>query len=161
MSHGPSPRTRGNLHEAGFPDWLVGSIPAHAGKSLNQHEPGHQSRVHPRVRGEIITERSQDFLFAGPSPRTRGNRRQCHGKIVGSGSIPAHAGKSVKDVIISRLGRVHPRARGEIFVQVSVSQDYEGSIPAHAGKSARGLSRRRRYWVHPRARGEIRLEQAL
>ena len=93
---------------------------------------------------------------------------------MGSGLIPAHAGKTPAFVKTRFCSAAHPRSRGEnwFFLPSHLwtwgsspltrgkremqMTDLEGTglIPAHAGKTGRRQACRRRGWAHPRSRGE-------
>ena len=90
------------------------SIPAHAGKSIEGVGAVAAVWVHPRARGEIPTHAIVTPSMDGPSPRTRGNPGAAHREVEVSGSIPAHAGKSLRNQARDIIEEVHPRARGEI-----------------------------------------------
>ena len=151
-----------------------GLIPAHAGKTGYARCPLTISTAHPRSRGE----NHECFLPLrrawGSSPLTRG--KPCSGMPlgVGSGLIPAHAGKTGPAGGTHHCRTAHPRSRGENPRSRSWCSRCRGSspltrgklclrrcdckndglIPAHAGKTSqrwRGCGSRR---AHPRSRGE-------
>ena len=146
---GPSPRVRGSPSRADRLGYLLGSIPACAGKPPRRPGPG----ASPRVRG------SQDFL---------------NGTRPSLGSIPACAGKPDDVVTPESLDRVHPRVCGEAMLARCRSKcppgpsprvrgsrvvtpnpsTQAGSIPACAGKPCGPASPCGRRRVHPRVCGE-------
>ena len=110
----------------------------------------------------------------GSSPLTRGKLDVGRQSVIVSGLIPAHAGKTCRDLSRTSIRRAHPRSRGENVI-VSVLADTkrgsspltrgkpiptpptppaDGLIPAHAGKTRRNCLRRRTIRAHPRSRGE-------
>ena len=111
---GSSPLARGTLCEQG--DCVVKHrfIPACAGNSNSERCPNRNYTVHPRLRGELISNPTGLFINSGSSPLARGTlRRICEG-FAKDRFIPACAGNSE---IIRReeiLGTVHPRLRGEL-----------------------------------------------
>ena len=113
----------------------------------------------------------------GSSPLTRGKRPGCSSVAVGSGLIPAHAGKTEPRAGLQRSRRAHPRSRGENQALPSAlnpnygsspltrgklprfTSGWEGTglIPAHAGKTAASQEQDPKYSAHPRSRGENRM----
>ena len=113
-------------------------------------------------------------MYYGPSPRARGNPRGGGVGTIISGSIPACAGKPGRWSPRSPPSRVHPRVRGETYVDVCKTRWEQGpsprargnqthlvqhsagpgSIPACAGKPTTGRFRSASWRVHPRVRGE-------
>ena len=110
----------------------------------------------------------------GSFPLTRGKPVERDGGGRGVGLIPAHAGKTSKDVIGSPVLRAHPRSRGENQDENIVNLSKQGAspltrgkhmgverrgpgrgrIPAHAGKTSSWWRTSRRTSAHPRSRGE-------
>ena len=150
-------------------------IPAHAGNSPRPHSTAATMSDHPRACGELFASTMNGFCFAGSSPRMRGTPDQLGALRRRHRIIPAHAGNSSW-----RPGGVsgnpdHPRACGELGLQLERVAYHVGSsprmrgtllalgadlssnriIPAHAGNSpttpVRGQSRA----DHPRACGEL------
>ena len=116
-----------------------------------------------------------DLEFAaGSSPLTRGKQRIGLQAEEENGLIPAHAGKTARDVLGAALARAHPRSRGENdnlpactsgwegsspltrgkHVEVGHGPEGHGLIPAHAGKTYWANPVQRPCWAHPRSRGE-------
>ena len=92
--NGSSPLTRGKLELLARMTARGGLIPAHAGKTFTWKRADAPVPAHPRSRGENSwpAESAGDLL--GSSPLTRGKRGDARGLRVGSGLIPAHAGKT-------------------------------------------------------------------
>ena len=138
---GSSPLTRGKhvlLRTGGAGDRL---IPAHAGKThalRRQHEAG---PAHPRSRGENAVVRPLTSLSVGSSPLTRGKPGQLGVGADATGLIPAHAGKTLAGLAISRRVGAHPRSRGENAVNDPHSRTAYGSSPLTRGKR-RGCRRK-------------------
>mgnify|MGYP001040011607 CR=1 FL=1 len=171
---GRSPLTRGRrlgvLQRLGG----VGSIPAHAGKTAQRRDCSSRQRVDPRSRGEDGAWRHRAASGCGRSPLTRGRRQRTQVQQQRSGSIPAHAGKTVAQQRIRGVQQVDPRSRGEDLSSITRStiacgrspltrgrqrlggreDDPAGSIPAHAGKTSRSAPSRACPRVDPRSRGE-------
>ena len=69
---GPSPHMRGKRPLC-FPfDFLMRSIPAHAGETSPSKRPPGPSAVHPRTCGGNIEAKRAVLATAGPSPHMRG-----------------------------------------------------------------------------------------
>ena len=149
-------------------------IPAHAGNTPTSAPLPPMSPVHPRARGEYMSNITPEFAAAGSSPRTRGIRLRAPGSAMARWFIPAHAGNTCSWTAQRWKWTVHPRARGEYAVGRSLAESAGGSsprtrgirrqrhahadagrfIPAHAGNTSRSARSPRRTAVHPRARGE-------
>ena len=171
---GSSPLTRGKLVEMGGIKEAPGLIPAHAGKTWRSRTLAGNVRAHPRSRGENSVPFNFDVHALGSSPLTRGKPNTRIRKTLNSGLIPAHAGKTSKDVIGSPVLRAHPRSRGENagledrFDSSSGSSPLTrgkrfrcaddrldlGLIPAHAGKTRGHPGNSSHGQAHPRSRGE-------
>ena len=113
-------------------------------------------------------------MVIGSSPLTRGKRLDAHGRVLGTGLIPAHAGKTRPSSAPCWWGRAHPRSRGENIRHPSLTRQSAGSspltrgkllaqiaawlpdrlIPAHAGKTLLRARRAGSRSAHPRSRGE-------
>ena len=91
---GSSPLTRGKPEE--LQAWFEESrlIPAHAGKTTASPPASRTPAAHPRSRGENLSVVVQLPNSAGSSPLTRGKRSAEFWRVVASGLIPAHAGKT-------------------------------------------------------------------
>ena len=89
---GLSPRGRGNLLRGLLALGAARSIPAWAGKPRCPRGSGASPRVYPRVGGETPGSGRE----SGLSPRGRGNLDIFLPPVLGSGSIPAWAGKPDK-----------------------------------------------------------------
>ena len=171
---GSSPLTRGK--HAGYQPEQVAErlIPAHAGKTRRRPCPSARTRAHPRSRGENHGRRRDSERPGGSSPLTRGKPFPRAFSVVPNGLIPAHAGKTDNDAHARRVGRAHPRSRGENTWLLPRGQRARGSspltrgkpggtpvgqtpaglIPAHAGKTPSQRSRCTATQAHPRSRGE-------
>ena len=90
---GSSPLTRGKQPASVYLVFMVGLIPAHAGKTPRRRRGGWTSGAHPRSRGENTSE----LLLCWARERL----------------IPAHAGKTRRSRRIWRSSGAHPRSRGE------------------------------------------------
>ena len=92
---GSSPLTRGKRRVPSFQIFLVGLIPAHAGKTAKSSSQILFAWAHPRSRGENNGNRNTEFDKCGSSPLTRGKRRVPGFQVFLVGLIPAHAGKTI------------------------------------------------------------------
>ena len=191
---GSSPLTRGKLERRSRPHAPPGLIPAHAGKTQTIPRASRGHRAHPRSRGENPEggpvkmtggahprsrgENGEDVTMvirkAGSSPLTRGKPPPLGAVPLGTGLIPAHAGKTRRRSPLAPGRAAHPRSRGENLKQVALDVNKAGSspltrgkhdgqgavvadgglIPAHAGKTLSRRSRTGRATAHPRSRGE-------
>ena len=118
---------------------------------------------------------------SGSSPRVRGTRRGHEPVRSGVRFIPARAGNSPNSASVSLEVAVHPRACGELAVELDISiKDYGSSprvrgtldcshcrlirkrfIPARAGNSMAGSRKWLSNSVHPRACGELSYRSGL
>ena len=171
---GSSPLTRGKLRfrkSVRICGWL---IPAHAGKTSLSMRRIVSPWAHPRSRGENEPTDPARTPKPGSSPLTRGKHFLEGEGVIGSGLIPAHAGKTRTAASTPPGGRAHPRSRGENITDFMGWLSDMGSspltrgkldpvqgageatrlIPAHAGKTSRRRRRSRALRAHPRSRGE-------
>ena len=136
-SAGSSPLTRGKqefqlgLQERGR------LIPAHAGKTRSRVWSPSPSTAHPRSRGENVAGNHVLVDEAGSSPLTRGKRGAPRSLDLGTGLIPAHAGKTSGGLRRRAPTRAHPRSRGENFTRVAWATVGAGSSPLTRGKPTR------------------------
>ncbi len=153
-SAGSSPLTRGKrlLQRRNRLDERL--IPAHAGKTRRPWTRRRLTAAHPRSRGENQPRKTPGRPVLGSSPLTRGKRWWFGACRSGLRLIPAHAGKTLRQLApgelsngSSPLTRGKPVGRQSVIVSVRL-------IPAHAGKT--GSHRRTDRWcrAHPRSRGE-------
>ena len=88
------------------------------------------------------------------SPLTRGKHPAWILRVIASRLIPAHAGKTMSETMITVPSWAHPRSRGENAAGLPEPGAGHRLIPAHAGKTCRDPSRRPIHRAHPRSRGE-------
>ena len=69
--------------------------------------------AHPRSRGENGDEVDGPVGESGSSPLTRGKLDTVVRETNREGLIPAHAGKTVSEVMVNVPVQAHPRSRGE------------------------------------------------
>ena len=137
-SHGTSPRTRGKrLCLLRFRGWRR-NIPAHAGKTWQNIGGLVTKTEHPRARGENRRPRQRVLAASGTSPRTRGKRVLFPQTPAPVRNIPAHAGKTLPILVLSRFIWEHPRARGENRVPVILILMRCGTSPRTRGKLVNG-----------------------
>ena len=91
---GSSPLTRGKHGPLGPSRWVIGLIPAHAGKTRGTVFSPTGNGAHPRSRGENDLIRVAGYLSVGSSPLTRGKQVVTAYNTRTGGLIPAHAGKT-------------------------------------------------------------------
>ena len=145
---GLSPRSRGSRDELRADQRPPGSIPALAGKPVSRASMASSTRVYPRARGEAWTTAGGWRTTTGLSPRSRGSPAASVLQREGWGSIPALAGKPHCRDLLSRPGRVYPRARGEARAK-------RRSLTFPGGLSPRSRGSRRQRHVIPARRGSI------
>ena len=133
-SYGSSPLTRGKLVATSTGTAPSGLIPAHAGKTLGPGLLGCAAAAHPRSRGENRSDRLANWRSWGSSPLTRGKRLGCSSVAVGSGLIPAHAGKTGCPRRCGGGTWAHPRSRGENEMRFRPGWLVWGSSPLTRGK---------------------------
>ena len=113
MVGGSSPLTRGT-RLATHRRRLDGRfIPAHAGNTVTRYLLQIEPTVHPRSRGEQLSEGGHAAFTLGSSPLTRGTQRESARKAALRRFIPAHAGNTPQQVGHWSIPSVHPRSRGE------------------------------------------------
>ena len=171
---GSSPLTRGKLPRVSAGRTRHGLIPAHAGKTTRPSGTSRGPRAHPRSRGENWPTRTVMFTGTGSSPLTRGKQTIERWWRERPRLIPAHAGKTVMEVILVFPSAAHPRSRGENARAGRPPRSAGGSspltrgkprtnastgslrrlIPAHAGKTPTRSCRSAPSAAHPRSRGE-------
>ena len=134
VASGSSPLTRGKHGPLGPSRWVIGLIPAHAGKTARTKDTKPKCRAHPRSRGENGTPASARRSRSGSSPLTRGKlhrsaRRQDQRRL-----IPAHAGKTWNHSTTTLTAAAHPRSRGENETAAANASVDAGSSPLTRGK---------------------------
>ena len=130
---GSSPLTRGTHRLTPDAQKDRRFIPAYAGNSFYGDGDFFMWSVHPRLRGELGMAAKIAAATAGSSPLTRGTHYLLTQHPRRARFIPAYAGNSK-----SRPGRthsitVHPRLRGELFVNPFESDGNNGSSPLTRG----------------------------
>ena len=131
---GSSPLTRGK-HDAGQGRQRDrGLIPAHAGKTSCIRSMGTDGWAHPRSRGENASQVVGLDGIRGSSPLTRGKPEPSKPSAIGSGLIPAHAGKTGRTPRGASPSRAHPRSRGENGERSVAENTARGSSPLTRGK---------------------------
>ena len=96
---------------------------------------GLSRRDHPRVRGEHIATHLPVTDETGSSPRARGARGATAQDPPGAGIIPACAGSTDAEVLISAVEEDHPRVRGEHGASSDQLSNPRWIIPACAGST--------------------------
>ena len=109
-------------------------IPAHAGKTSRPGTRRPRTAAHPRSRGENVEEAVADAAAFGSSPLTRGKQPGPPRSLPGSRLIPAHAGKTLEEMVNMRLVPAHPRSRGENTCVTRRLGPVSGSSPLTRGK---------------------------
>ena len=96
IAAGSSPLTRGKHIDRTCRQRQVGLIPAHAGKTRTPFCFHYGEWAHPRSRGENALDARRLTWEAGSSPLTRGKPLVQPLRERGTGLIPAHAGKTLR-----------------------------------------------------------------
>ena len=95
---GSSPLTRGKRLACSTRSARPRLIPAHAGKTIDDSWSVTHGKAHPRSRGENSANWFISCVVTGSSPLTRGKRRGHLPGLPPTGLIPAHAGKTLRDL---------------------------------------------------------------
>ena len=93
--------------------------------------------AHPRSRGENTIAGATMYTRSGSSPLTRGKPHNVGARLAQVGLIPAHAGKTRRNLLARLRAPAHPRSRGENLKQVARDVNRAGSSPLTRGKPAR------------------------
>ena len=158
---GSSPLTRGKSLVFIVNLFLLGLIPAHAGKIPPPSGAHLWGPAHPRSRGENNTSLKMADFQRGSSPLTRGKwAYERTGDLV-SGLIPAHAGKIVPAGRDLREDRAHPRSRGENITSPARAESRSGSSPLTRGKSGPAPRRELGRRLIPAHAGKMRRRMRL
>ena len=173
---GLSPRLRGNRCPVLPQQNRRRSIPAPAGEPPRGLGARVCPAVYPRACGGTARRRRLKAIWAGLSPRLRGNLPWSVHYWEMAGSIPAPAGEPGVCLTTPGLGWVYPRACGGTLPTETVAiTDYglsprlrgnrhtgpairtpSRSIPAPAGEPSRNVLRALHHQVYPRACGGTR-----
>ena len=170
---GSSPLTRGRRQGIHHRSKHRRLIPAHAGSTRDLAGSARANSAHPRSRG---VDPLLSYWFrcrAGSSPLTRGRLARTPSRTARTRLIPAHAGSTVIQNIITTVLPAHPRSRGVDFEWSCDSEADGGSspltrgrpqkpptpppearlIPAHAGSTVVSALGEALVPAHPRSRG--------
>ena len=131
---GSSPLTRGKPIQAARPQPSWGLIPAHAGKTPRPRWSRRAAGAHPRSRGENSPSAVVSPSGWGSSPLTRGKPSGRRLLDALAGLIPAHAGKTCRELLTFPYCEAHPRSRGENGPFQLVRLEVRGSSPLTRGK---------------------------
>ena len=168
-----SARGRGNRRSRRMRSSRLGSIPAWAGEPPHDRTTGTGPRVYPRVGGGTYGHRPGCALFAGLSPRGRGNPTKIPALQGFLGSIPAWAGEPPVCTLPPPGQRVYPRVGGGTGARPAahgtarglsprgrgnpllppVLQILSRSIPAWAGEPYKAVRTQQHWRVYPRVGG--------
>ena len=171
---GSSPLARGTQAELVPGAREVRFIPARAGNTGGVGPRRSRGTVHPRSRGEHHIRAGDAAKLIGSSPLARGTQPVDRAPVREHRFIPARAGNTLPTRPARQAQSVHPRSRGEHWIDRAPAGSSTGSsplargthgnldskpvvvrfIPARAGNTifARGISSV--LPVHPRSRGE-------
>ena len=132
-SGGSSPLARGTPHVALNVELAARFIPAGAGNTQAPKASKTRSAVHPRWRGEHRYKCRECGGTSGSSPLARGTlgHPACSGWL--RRFIPAGAGNTCLRVGFAHHSAVHPRWRGEHFIEGRYYWECAGSSPLARG----------------------------
>ena len=131
---GSSPRGRGKPWSVARNGWVLGLIPAWAGKTELFEVGESPSRAHPRVGGENQPSRGGANHREGSSPRGRGKLVKAAAALDRSRLIPAWAGKTKHVTAPVTPTPAHPRVGGENEIEALLDPEQQGSSPRGRGK---------------------------
>ena len=171
---GSPPRMRGKRVQTRHHGGGCGITPAHAGKTRKASLRHILPPDHPRACGENLSGHLRQGPEGGSPPRMRGKQKVQRPANRGSRITPAHAGKTLPDLLAAWSRPDHPRACGENKSVATDTLSVSGSpprmrgkrgeqaggvaygriTPAHAGKTPRESRHLRPSADHPRACGE-------
>ena len=150
---GSSPLARGLHPGDGARRARLGIIPARAGFTRRSGTNPPRPSDHPRSRGVYEKAVRNTIHGDGSSPLARGLRAGQHADAQGRGIIPARAGFTQNDGLVSFQTRgSSPLARG-LRSGTAAGEAGGGIIPARAGFTGAGQGRGVRLPDHPRSRG--------
>ena len=127
-------------------------IPARAGNTASTSASVMGAPVHPRPRGEHLSQLGFPTRQIGSSPPARGTLSHVPSCCLEPRFIPARAGNTAPFQRLTDDSTVHPRPRGEHSWTWSLSA--RRFIPARAGNTTTSPCACRTSPVHPRPRGE-------
>ena len=144
--YGSSPHARGTHRYIGIPSTRYRFIPACAGNALSTASQMAWCTVHPRMRGERRTHKTNTLNIDGSSPHARGTLSRMGAKPGERRFIPACAGNARSRQPGIWRSSVHPRMRGERYVNFDCELAARGSSPHARGtrcirRPARGAGR--------------------
>ena len=133
------------------------------------------ARAHPRVRGDVLSERWFVGGDRGSPPRARGRPVPDSFEGTDDGLTPACAGTSWRWWVAMRRRWAHPRVRGDVCMSLALRRPFRGSpprargrpgcvrglrpghglTPACAGTSVSLCPPQPPSWAHPRVRGDV------
>ena len=154
LEKGSSPLARGTRQTLCQTAPVEGLIPARAGNTTGRSPPEAELGAHPRSRGEHCGAVNSTEMSPGSSPLARGTLRSRRGLSRLIGLIPARAGNTLGELVLSGAIGAHPRSRGEHSTMDANLWNLPGSSPLARGTPAPGTSAPPPIWAHPRSRGE-------
>ena len=146
---------RGDLLDVG------GLIPARAGKTWAAWSTNSPPPAHPRACGENVHLPLERPPRLGSSPRVRGKRGIFALSLIGSGLIPARAGKTCGRWGTTARARAHPRVCGENPLRTGADPRDAGSSPRVRGKHGRRFFERRMGGLIPACAGKTTVSTVI
>ena len=150
---GSSPLARGTRSSLSGSRSAFGLIPARAGNTCLRWAGRRLRWAHPRSRGEHPRRVVTHICEVGSSPLARGTPSGAVASAGAGGLIPARAGNTMPEMMMSGIIGAHPRSRGEHDRGNGESVYGLGSSPLARGTQEASAAARR-YRAHPRSRGE-------
>ena len=131
-------------------------IPACAGNARPAYNVPGSMAVHPRMRGERIVGGLPCNLIPGSSPHARGTPPRDDPDRRVARFIPACAGNALPVSSPSNWRAVHPRMRGERYLDQMCAIPAAGSSPHARGTRHRQIQRRAHHRFIPACAGNAR-----
>ena len=116
-------------------------IPARAGNTASPSPRPRARSVHPRSRGEHLTDADIAETLSGSSPLARGTQADLGERAYIDRFIPARAGNTSTPRPGSTPTPVHPRSRGEHAGIRATYRDFDGSSPLARGTRQSAMAR--------------------
>ncbi len=137
LNSGSSPRTWGTPARSCALSRCSRFIPTHVGNTDAVDACHVTSSVHPHARGEHGIALAAKHIYSGSSPRTWGTRSRDAPLRQPRRFIPTHVGNTFSAWLQSKMGSVHPHARGEHVRRGNTALITAGSSPRTWGTRAR------------------------
>ena len=158
---GSSPLARGTLLRVSSTCSTMRFIPAGAGNTLPSESRQARGAVHPRWRGEHMTQPIDMQSAIGSSPLARGTPRVSHRNTRHRRFIPAGAGNTAWSLRPWSGCAVHPRWRGEHTTTRLPYERRNGSSPLARGTQFAAVAQRKKRRFIPAGAGNTSCRRCL